>query len=234
MRDWKRFWEDHSRSFREADFFHHVGRTRDGGVPTGIEEIGRVVRQVSEGLELSGSDFLLDLCCGNGLLTREFSRISRAVVGVDFSEEMIRLARSHHAEPNISYVCASILDLDSDVLGTWQSATKVCMVESLQYFTPGQLSLMLDRLNRIACDDAVLYFSGVLDRERIWSFFNTEERQEEYRKRQADGTDLMGYWWSREELVGRAHESGLECEFLPQSPSLSTAHYRFDVRMKRT
>ncbi len=41
---------------------------------------------------------LLDVACGSGRLSREFSRLGMEVIGIDKSEEMVRYARQHSAE----------------------------------------------------------------------------------------------------------------------------------------
>ena len=56
-------------------------------------------------LDPGASHRILDIACGNGILTRRLAQISRQVVGFDFSDELIRLAveRTSASLPNITY-----------------------------------------------------------------------------------------------------------------------------------
>ena len=47
----------------------------------------------------------------------------------------------------------------------------------------------------------------------------------------AEGTEQIGHWWERDELVGLCREFGLTCTPVEQPGSLYTSHYRFDARI---
>jgi cyclopropane fatty-acyl-phospholipid synthase-like methyltransferase len=231
--DWLAYWEAFPAQFGEDEFCQQVGRTAAGRVPTPEPELARVVDQMAEGLELAAGDDVLDLCCGNGLLTRRLAARCRRVVGVDFSSAMIDLARAHHPADNATYVRASALELAPELLPDAFVATKACMFESLQYFTPAQLPALLAGLRRVTADRVVVYFSGVLDAERIYSFFNTPERRAAYEEQRRTGREIMGHWWAKADLERAAADAGFAIEVRAQDPALNTAHYRFDVKLVR-
>lgn len=231
--DWRTFWEEYPRRYGESEFRKQVGRTADGGVPTAETEIGQVVEEVVRRLELRADDRLLDLCCGNGYLTVRLAEVAREVVGVDFSEPMLEVARRFHTAPAVTYREGSALDLGS-ALGDARPFHKVCLLESLHYFVPRQLGRLLEELLRWTTDDARIYLSGVPDAERKDAFFDTPERRREHERRKAAGTDAMGYWWTAAEIEERAEALGLRCEILPQHPALHTAYYRFDAVLSRS
>lgn len=54
----------------------------------------------------------LDLGCGSGVLAEALSSEYGRVLAVDISEEMLRIARAHHALPNIEYVLADVNSLE--------------------------------------------------------------------------------------------------------------------------
>ena len=56
---------------------------------------------------------VLDLCCGTGALTRELARAAQDghVFGIDFSENMLAVARTHDKPRNITYERADALSL---------------------------------------------------------------------------------------------------------------------------
>jgi len=56
---------------------------------------------------------ILDACCGTGALARAAARAvpDGGVVGIDFSEPMLRAARARRGPPNVSYVEGDVLAL---------------------------------------------------------------------------------------------------------------------------
>lgn len=60
---------------------------------------------------LSPGDCLLDLCCGSGQLARALTRRGFRVVGIDASDEMLRLARSN--APDAHFVSADAVSFRS-------------------------------------------------------------------------------------------------------------------------
>ena len=80
-----------------------------------------------------------------------------------------------------------------------------------------------------------LLFGNVLDKSRLWSFFNTWRRKLTYvvRVLLLHRDFGLGRWWTKSELEAIAARHGFDCEFRPQSPVLNTAHYRYDVLLLR-
>ena len=66
-------------------------------------------------IDMHGVETVLDLGCGNGALTARFLKLSKSVIGMDASEEMLRIARKDH--PEIMFVCgdATAFQLDTRV-----------------------------------------------------------------------------------------------------------------------
>jgi trans-aconitate methyltransferase len=74
-------------------------------------------RELIEKLDLSGSESVLDIGCGDGKVTAEIARrLPRGrVVGIDSSQEMIRLARSAFpptSRGNLDFLAGNALALD--------------------------------------------------------------------------------------------------------------------------
>lgn len=77
----------------------------------GIDAIWR--RRAVECLSVSADATLLDLCCGTGVLTRDAAaKVPRGrVVGIDFTPQMLEIARSRTRENNIEYYEGDVLRL---------------------------------------------------------------------------------------------------------------------------
>lgn len=231
MIDWREYWTQYPRRFDDQDFLRHVSRTANGGVPIDESELDVIIDALCERLELGAADVYADLCCGNGLLTRRIAERCDRVVGVDFSESMIEIARRHLSADNIEYVEASVLDLAE--LFEPGHFTKIGLIESLHYLAPEQLEPLVGAIDAVLADGGAALFVGVTDAERIYNFFDTPERRASLEKQRAEGKEIMGHWWSRDELESAAAAHGFAAELLEQDPRLNTAHYRFDVRLTR-
>lgn len=76
---------------------------------------------------------LLDVACGTGGFSQEFSKQGIEVIGVDMSEEMLAIARekSYDSGQDILYLCQKAEELD--LYGTVDGA--VCCLDSLNHIT---------------------------------------------------------------------------------------------------
>ena len=88
----------------------------------GIDALWR--KQAAGSLMLAPDARALDLCCGTGALTRELARRlpHGQAIGVDFSPQMLAVARARGGFANISYQEADVLKLPFGS-GTFDAAT---------------------------------------------------------------------------------------------------------------
>ena len=109
-RDWRSYWAHAVENAGTGDLFQQVGRTI-GGNPEPDEQVEIHVKSVADLLKLNEKDVLLDLCCGNGMVTARFSPLCSTVIGVDYSNELIHVAKSINSASNVVYVCGSVEDI---------------------------------------------------------------------------------------------------------------------------
>jgi SAM-dependent methyltransferase len=88
---------------------------------------------------------VLNLACGNGMLTRRLSRWVEQVVGLDIRDEMIRVAQSRPAEGSVRFLRGDFRDFN---LGETFDAA-VCGGESLNCVeTPGEVEKVFRSVHR--------------------------------------------------------------------------------------
>ena len=225
-RDWRAYWNSVGQRADPQDLFRQVDRTVSGRA-VGPGEVQRLVDAVIEGLDLTAQDGLLDLCCGNGLITGLFAPHCRAVVGVDYSEYLIEVARQNASADNIVYMLGSVEDLDA-LDFTARPPNKVSINGGVQHFSVGMLDSMLAGLGRMAPAPTALMFTDVPDADRIFDFYDTPERREDFQRRRDARAEAIGTWWSREEMAALLGKHGYRANFAVPV-GRSSAHYRFDV-----
>lgn len=230
MRDWKTFWELYPRRADEYDYLKQVGRTVNGK-PISALQFRTILHDILNLLEINRNDVVLDLCCGNGLITKEVAKKCKHVVGIDFSEYLIEQANKSNKLPNVEY-----LNLDARELGRISHDylnffDKVNFYEALAFLDASDLIEILKNLKLMTKEKRIVLIGSVLDRDRKWKFFNTSKRKLTYvikilLLRQKVG---LGRWWSEREIVGVCDGLALDYEFHEQNEILHTSHYRFDV-----
>ena len=231
MKDWQGYWNEVPKQYGETEFLKQVGKTTTG-ISVSNVVVNAIVSNIVEELSIGREDHILDLCCGNGLLSSNVSRQCEEVVGVDVSAVLIAVARKYHQPENVEYFCRSILDPTLYAQLESRRITKICVYEALQYFRTEDLRLILRLARKILPHDGLVLFGSIPDAEKLWSFYNTPDRQAEYFRRMAEGTEAIGTWWNKQELREIAENEGFSVEILAQKRTLHTAHYRFDVRIR--
>ncbi len=232
-------WRDFWRTYRadearcEADLFVQVGKTvQKRPVPPEVFEA--MVRQVVIALEPAPGEVLVDLCCGNGLVTHALSRCVKEIVAIDFAEHLIDAARRFKSAPNIQYVVGDVETALRDVVVG--PPDKVLMNDSLGYFTPESFGRVLDALDALAEGRPLRFLvTGIPGHEHRWNFYDTPERRARYEalERSGDGTfDGMGRWWTQAELEAVGRERGFAVRVERQAPELS--NYRVNALYERT
>lgn len=86
---------------------------------------------------------LVDLCCGNGLVTSVLAKHVRRALGIDFSSRLLDVAERCYNANNISYVSMNITKLDKTFFLEEPPVTKVCLHTAVQYFTSHDLREIL-------------------------------------------------------------------------------------------
>jgi hypothetical protein len=147
---------------------------------------------------------------------------------VDYALDLIETARGHHQAGNIRYLHRAADELTAADFAEGLPG-KVSMNMGLQYFTAETLRSLLRSLVPVTGRRAHLYFSDVPDAEKIFEFYDTPERQAEFERRRAAGTEAMGTWWNRLHLRELFAEAGYGIVFVEQEPRRLAAHYRFDL-----
>jgi ubiquinone/menaquinone biosynthesis C-methylase UbiE len=201
-----------------------VGKTVHGK-PVSEEQIDLIVNGICRNLQLDRCDSVLDLCCGNGLLTSRLAPIVDRITGIDYSQRLIEIANIRNAARNVTYLCRNILELDEM---QYAHADKILMYEALQHLSVLDCHGLADMLRKTRPGTCAL-IASIPDRAQLGTYYNTQEKMDFYNRCERENRPHMGRWWLREEVAEIADAHGLSMRPLEQDPRLYTAYYRFDV-----
>jgi len=230
--DWREFWGNYRNRKATSldDLFVQVGQTVQR-LPIPQAQFKILVSRIIEKLELSRDDDVLDLCCGNGLISYEIAACAKSVAGVDFSRHLIQSARELRPRNNIEYLIGDVISDLPGILKTRPFPQRILMSFSLAYFTPAQFASLLGTLTRFAQGRPFRFVITQIPRfELKENFYSTPERMARHlacEKEKPDVNDGLGRWWRADEIVEICRSAGLRAEIENQPPLLS--NYRMDA-----
>ncbi len=229
--EWKKFWAQYPTKFDETDFLKQVEKTVSGQ-PISSAQFGAIILDIFAELEVDENDRILDMCCGNGVITAEIAKKCNSILGVDYSEPLIKIAKKYNQLKNVTYYHGSVLDQNLKDFFE-RPFTKIYMYEALQHFVEDDLSKLVTIIKQISTTDAIILLGSVPDKDKIWDFYNTEERREDYKIRKSNNEEAIGTWWDRKFIEDVCRQQGYDAVFFAQNKLLHSAHYRFDVRLTK-
>jgi hypothetical protein len=228
--NWKSFWKEYRNidCLNEDDLFFQVGKTINGR-PISKQMFQDMIEDVVANLTLKPEDTLLEMCCGNGLLTQPLSDFVSYVYAFDFTEHLIDTAIKERFSNKITY---TVGDAKADFFSKFdfhENPNKFLMNDSLGYFTFSELLNIIERIMD-RCDNFSFYITGVPDEDLKWNFYNTEERKTAYLVEVAAGDITakgIGYWWRKQEFEAIAQKLNISCWIVNQPENIS--NYRSNV-----
>ena len=231
--DWQSFFSSYRTrvSIRsEEDLLYQVGYSVSGKSITNAQFCA-IISDLEIGLRFQSDDNVLDLCCGNGLLSHRIGSTVNSVLGIDFSEAYIENAKHYRSLENVKYVSQNVLQIGELLRDANCRWSKVVMYSALAYFTPADLQEMLTLLMPHLSPGASMFIGGIPDSDRKWSFYNTWLRRVGFvwNVKVCGRESGIGRWWTRAGIEEICSRNMLTCSFYSENPILHTFHYRFDA-----
>lgn len=226
----EQYYSDRINKSRCDDFLWQVGKTVNGkAVPHDQVEI--IVKTITNRLKLNKNDIVLDIGCGNGLLTKKISKYVSKATGVELTPDLFEIAEKYHLCNNVSYINYNILNLGEEAVN--EKYTKVYLYEVIQHFNYIETDKLFSKLIEITSKNAIFFIGGILDIEKKMTFFDSKERRAMLFTSLLKESDPLGTWYYKEFLDFLAEKYNLYSECLAQDDKLYTAHYRFDCLLQK-
>ncbi len=222
---WKEYWDHHARAVSSDEPYRRVQRVcqkREMGDAQFQHAASYVVSQ----LDLELNHVVLDLCCGNGLLSDALEPWCQKIVGVDFCKPLLKDLVCRTAGKTVA-VAANALKVSF----TASAFDRVLIAAALQYFELGETIRLFRNAATFLKPGGILLVTEVPDSARMWCFFDDAEREDAYFRNRENDTPILGTWFDRTWLVNLARHAGFRSAVASDQPSdFLYSHYRFDLR----
>ncbi|WGW06056.1 class I SAM-dependent methyltransferase [Tropicibacter oceani] len=211
----------------QKGLFWQVGHTEQGR-PISSEQFAVMLDSLGQVLQLGPGSSLLDLCCGNGVFTRQLAAGVQRAVGVDFSPAMIAVARAECAAPNLTYQVVDVKRIPPQLAGQGKF-DRILMNAALQHFSLAEFRTLLTRLLQISTPDRVIVFAFVPNAARRTEFDRRLKPGLALRLRRLFRRDLVTHWYHQDDVRRICDELGLRVRFRDPDPAIAGAWYRHDI-----
>ena len=222
---WANFWRDYGKGAEGQDEQTQVLRTLNKQ-PISKELWEFTLGCIERAIESNADDSLLELCCGNGLISRHLSPNIKSITAVDISRELIKSIDKQEYK-NIEPMVSDVRDLDF----TKNSFSKVIMYAGIQYLTLSESLTMFEQVYSWLKPGGILFIGDIPDLNKRWVFYNTKERQADYFNNLRAGKDVIGTWFESSFFDKLSSFVGFSRgTLLPQPDKLICSRFRYDYK----
>ncbi len=231
-KNWQRFWSNYRNEvvMSEDDLFIQAAQTINR-LPIPKDMFDMMVTEIIRALNLQNNDHLVDICCGNGLLSYELAPHVSRITAVDFVPRMIANAKRFKTRANITYKIGAATDPFPTLFDSGTKPNKFLMNDSLAYFEPAELGRMLgNAIEYMRGQQFAFLLTGIPNDALKWDFYDTPERKARYveSEKSPDTThDGLGRWWHASEIEMICQTCGLRVEISDQP--LFISNYRMNA-----
>lgn len=221
------FYNEHAKECDPDDLWRQVRRSV-GGKAVGKDQIEMIVAAVLQGLELDTRDVVLDLCCGNGVLSDRIFDSCRGGLGVDFAEYLIGIARRHFERPGErEYVVGDVEEFAATAADT-ERFSKVLCYGSFAYLSEESAHALLQHLRDRFPAVRRLFIGNLPDKAKLDDF---RRLRSELSGVENDHESALGLWRTMEEFAQLAAGAGWQAAFTKMPADFYAVKYRYDVAL---
>lgn len=220
--NWEKYWNDKKLN---ATTFEQVERKAENEIV-----LPEIIKNISKNLDLKPTDQLLDLCCGNGLLTFQLAEKVKNIMAVDVSNNLIEAAKQNHSQKNIQYLQGNALEIDHLKI---QKFDKILIYFAFQYFNLKEAKQLFPQLLNLLKPNGKIFLGDVPDFSKRWIFYNSPAKRFYYIKDLIFQSNKMGKFWKTKTLEKITEKVGAKGKRIQQNLNLPHAHYRFDFLIEK-
>lgn len=225
---WEKFWVEYGRSAPSDDPQIQVLRTLNKKPIDGDVWL-KTVNLILKYLDLKPTDHVVDLCCGNGLISREMSPKCHTLIAADISSDLLGQIDTEKYK-NIQKINDNILNLELPTA----EYDKVLLYAGLQYFDKKEVIELFHKVFTWLKPGGIFFIGDIPDQKKIWKFFNNQERESAYFNAIRYDKPIVGNWFDQEFLEKLSKHTGFrDSEHIKQNQDMIYSFFRFDMRFVR-
>jgi len=220
---WKEHWNNAAKSSQDAII---QVRRKD------LKSTLLTINHIENTLQINENDVVLDICCGNGLITSKISNICQEIHVVYISNELINIAKKSYQNKNIIYHCNTASELKNIFKNNMFD--KVYLQFSFQYFDEkDQGEELITQVISLLKPNGLFFIGDIPQHEKWGAYYNTVLKKLFYLKWKIQKRKIMGKFWKSSELDKICEKLGVEGVYLKQKSELPYSYYRFDYIIKK-
>lgn len=224
---WKKYWASQERT-SHLNSFNQVGRTIKQQPPN-QKAWGKTLTFVRKKMEVTSKDTLVDICCGNGILSLFFSDYVKEIFAIDYSKPLLDSFVAKD-KPNVSLIFNDINTFDFNNI----QYNKVIFYFSIQHFTETEVVKLLRKLKDSISENGVIYIGDIPDVNLKWDFFCTTSYKADFFSALEKNESIIGNWFQKDFFINASNYLGFkECTIIKQPEYMFFHKYRFDVLLKK-
>jgi cyclopropane fatty-acyl-phospholipid synthase-like methyltransferase len=221
---WKTFWLSQAKESQDTEQQAQVLRTLNKQ-PIAPDVFAAIVDSIVTILEPRSDNDLLDLCCGNGVITRELSGRVKTITAVDLSKEFVS-----QLDKGVAGNITAFVGDARTIEFSEKSFDRILCYAGIQYLSESETVDLFVRMRKWVRDGGLVVLGDIPDAARRWNFFNSPERESLYFDALRVGEPIVGYWFELGWIERLAHHAGFLSAVAHMQPlSLPYQHYRFDL-----
>jgi len=223
---WVEYWQKYGKETRTEDAQKQVLRTINNNPIT--KELWQYTLQIIENIiEPNLKDKILDLCCGNGLISVHLSPFCQNIVSVDISKDLIKKINTNNYQ-NIEPIVSDIRAINFED----NSFTKVLIYAGIQYLSYKETILLFENVYSWLKPGGYFFIGDIPDQHKLWEFYNNHERQTIYFQNIKKDKPIIGTWFNADYLIKIGEYAGFSSSVLiPQHQDLIYSQFRFDFKL---
>jgi hypothetical protein len=220
-----KFYKEYPKTCEPDDFWGQVKRTVNGK-PVTQDQIDMIVQVACNTLNLSKNDRLLDLCCGNGALTRYFFDACSGGLGVDFSEYLINIAKNNFIKrSDEKFLLQDVVEFAKTYEYPKLFSKAICYGSFM--FLPHEAAYdLLYYIRRRFPRISKIFIGNLPDKSKMDHFFSKHAYTPGVEN---DPGSPIGIWHDEREFILMSKKTGWKTVITRMPPEFYGSHYRYDA-----
>ena len=226
MKNNKNYWKDYwrNKNLKNLDPQSQVARTRNKK-PINDLLWQETVLKIIKNLKLKKDDIVIDLCCGNGLLTTEIYQKVRKIYCVDINKKLLEVLKKKRID-NLRIFHKDIAKVNFKE----KKFSKVIWYSGIQYFSQKDIISIVFKIYKFSKNKCILYIGDIPDQQKLWQYFNTKLRKKNYFEAIVNSRPIIGTWLNKMWLKNLFYSAGFKkVTIVKQDKKFIYSDFRYDL-----